>query len=328
LLQSDDPLGSLELVGKALADQLRMDSAMLIIRAASTEYIVGFDRAGLAQRSDTGHPLYRDGLDCVRRAGPVRQTGHLPNRPGKVLAAGVPTPAPIAALVVQWDRDDGAPDTLHQERLMTEVTELAVAALGKIHTRTALEQLVWDQYAELANTAQVHADEMARRDRVEDEIRMLSLTDVMTGLRNRRGFYLEAEQAFKVARRQQGVSAVIFADVDGLKRVNDDLGHDAGDRLICDAAQVLRASFRSADVLARLGGDEFVAFTLNDEHPKTVLERIHRNLHAFNLMEERPYRVSLSTGIVQCDPAAEMSLYDYVAIADKQMYAQKQRRLH
>jgi diguanylate cyclase (GGDEF)-like protein len=157
---------------------------------------------------------------------------------------------------------------------------------------------------------------------------MLSLTDVLTGLYNRRGFFLQAEQIYKLARRKRTNSAVIFADIDGLKRVNDELGHDAGDRLIRDAAFIFRASFRQADVVARLGGDEFVAYTLDDEQASVILQRIEANLSAFNLMQERPYAVSMSAGVVQCDAGGEQPLSHYVYLADQQMYVQKRSRLH
>jgi diguanylate cyclase (GGDEF)-like protein len=322
LLQTDDAMGSLALVGRTLADQVRMDSAVLIVHAAGAQYIVGYDSAGTAQRWDSSHPLCQEGEAALRG---VRTEGPRPPGAAASMAVAVPAVAPVAALVVQWDRDGHGP---RDARLLAEVAALALAALGKIQTRDSLEQLVWNQYAQMSNTAQEHAAELARRDAVETEIRALSMTDVMTGLRNRRGFFMEAGQTFKVARRQHATSAVIFADIDGLKLVNDEFGHAAGDRLIRDAAGLFRASFRNADVVGRLGGDEFAAFTLNDEHPRIVLERIRRHLHAFNLMEERPYRLSLSTGIVQCDPAAELSLVDYVAVADHEMYEHKRRRLH
>jgi diguanylate cyclase (GGDEF)-like protein len=159
-------------------------------------------------------------------------------------------------------------------------------------------------------------------------MRTLSLTDVLTGLYNRRGFFVHAEQVFKVAQRKRTKSAVIFADIDGLKRVNDELGHDIGDRLIRDAALVFRQSFRQADVVSRLGGDEFVAFTLDDEQPGVILERIQAHLRAFNLMQERPYAVSISAGVVQCDPWDGRTLSHYVLAADEQMYVQKRSRLH
>jgi diguanylate cyclase (GGDEF)-like protein len=101
-----------------------------------------------------------------------------------------------------------------------------------------------------------------------------------------------------------------------------------GDRLIRDAAQVFRASFRHADVVARLGGDEFVAYTLDDEQPGVILQRIQANLNAFNLMQERPYTVSISAGVVQCDSGDGQTLSHYVLLADEQMYAQKRSRLH
>ena len=131
-----------------------------------------------------------------------------------------------------------------------------------------------------------------------------------------------------MAQRKRARSAVIFADIDGLKHVNDELGHDAGDALIRDAAQVFRQSFRQADVVSRLGGDEFVAYTLDDDRPHAILERIEANLHAFNLMQERPYRISISAGVVSCDPLGEKALVEYVLLADEQMYARKRSRLH
>jgi diguanylate cyclase (GGDEF)-like protein len=191
-----------------------------------------------------------------------------------------------------------------------------------------LEKLVWEQYEQMTTSAQAHAAEIAHRDDARDEAGELTLNDVLTGLRNRRGFFVHAEQTYKVGQRQHVPSAVIFADIDGLKYVNDEFGHDIGDRLIRDAARVFRASFRSTDVVARLAGDEFVAFTLDDEQPDAVLQRIRRNLDAFNLMEERPYKVSLSTGIVQCDPAGDLSLSDYVGMANQQILEHKRRRLH
>lgn len=104
-----------------------------------------------------------------------------------------------------------------------------------------------DQRERIASASSAHAAELARRDETETEMRLLSLTDVLTGLYNRRGFFVEAERIFKVAERQRARSAVIFADIDGLKGVNDQLGHDAGDGLIRDAAYVLHQSLRQAD---------------------------------------------------------------------------------
>jgi diguanylate cyclase (GGDEF)-like protein len=329
LLQSDDALGALQLVGKALADMMRIDSAMLLVQTGDDEYIAGFDATGTAQRCDASHPLYHEGRACLHAGAAGGAHGHHgAAQPGAVLAAGVPAESPTAALVVAWRSEPAGPGVAGQRHLLADIADLAVAALGKIHTRVALEQLVWEQYEQMNTSAEAHAAELAHRDERQEQAGLQSLTDVLTGLCNRRGFFVHAEQTFKVGQRQHVPSAVIFADIDGLKHVNDELGHDIGDSLIRDAARVFRASFRTTDVVARLAGDEFVAFTLDDEQPDAVLERIDRNLEAFNLMEERPYQVSLSTGIVQCDPAGDLSLSDYLGMAYQKICEHKRRRLH
>jgi diguanylate cyclase (GGDEF)-like protein len=329
LLQADDPVVALDLVGKTLTDLMEIDNAVLVVHTDGMEYARGFDHDGRARWSDASDSLYRAGLARLKDPGgsAALQTADAAGA-GTVLAVGVPPNQPMTALQVECDCDGGALDIKARRRLLTQVAELTAAAFGRLHARAALAQQVSQQSEQMMGTAQAHAAELARRDDVEHEIRELSLTDVMTGLRNRRGFFVEAEQAFKMAQRREAVSAVIFADIDGLKHVNDAIGHEAGDQLICDAAHLFRASFRHADVVARLGGDEFAAFTLDDEKPEAVVERIKRNLHAFNLMEGRTFEVSLSIGIVQCNPADRMTLDDYIHAADAQMYAHKQRRLH
>lgn len=332
LLQSDQARGSLDLVGKCLAELIEPDSALLAIRGEVTD-VVEFDQRGLPHPADQAHPLYQACMDVLAGtracAGGQAQEKKLPQHSGsRTLALGVPADSAIAAIAVRWERELNAVELGERKRTLTHIAELAVAALGKIQARNSLERIVWDQREELANTAEAHAAELARRDELETEMRVLSLTDVLTGLHNRRGFFVQAEQIFKVAQRKHAKSAVIFADINGLKHVNDELGHDAGDSLIRDAGSVFRQSFRQADVVARLGGDEFVAYTLDDERPDVILARICANLRAFNMMQERPYGVSISVGVVQCDPNSDQTLLDYVLLADEKMYANKRGRLH
>jgi diguanylate cyclase (GGDEF)-like protein len=98
---------------------------------------------------------------------------------------------------------------------------------------------------------------MKERTRVEEQLRLLSLTDDLTGLYNRRGFLALAQQQTRVARRDQKPMLVISADLDGLKDINDTFGHQQGDAAIAETAHILRESFRKSDVIARIGGDEF-----------------------------------------------------------------------
>jgi diguanylate cyclase (GGDEF)-like protein len=321
LLQTDEVSEVLALAGRAIVELAGAEEALLIVRCGG-EHIVEFDRRGRPHRADAAHPWYGMAADIL--SGKARQDA----RDRHILGLRVPATNAVSALVAGWDRDENEEPWDERRRLLATILGLTVAALGKIQTRNSLEELVTTQHEQMADSMRAHASELARRDAIEDEMRLVATTDVLTGLNNRRGFFAEAGQAFRLVRRRHAHSAVIFADVDNLKQVNDGLGHESGDHLLCDAAAVFRESFRGADVVARIGGDEFVAFTLDDAQPNVILSRLQDNLRAFNLMQERPYRVSVSAGIVQCDPDGERGLRDYVLLADEQMYLEKRRRLH
>ncbi|MFB2968882.1 diguanylate cyclase domain-containing protein [Aerosakkonema sp. BLCC-F183] len=163
--------------------------------------------------------------------------------------------------------------------------------------------------------------------RTEEEIRRLSLTDDMTGLHNRRGFFLLTEQQLKVARRVNTCCALIFVDLDGLKKINDTLGHDLGSAMIVDAAQLLKSTFREADVVARLGGDEFIILALNcGDSCHKVESRIIAKIDEFNRQEKRPYKLSMSVGILPFDPQTRESLESLVARTDALMYEHKRAK--
>lgn len=332
LLQTDEAQGSLALIGRAMVEMVRFDSALLLLRGDRMD-LVAFDSHGIAHAADTDHPLYSAAAlmtaDAVAAADAQASGEERLDHGGKRrMVVAVPAHAAAVILAISWKHDvDTATHDVYQ-RTISYILQLAGAALGKIESQTSLERLLRVQRQEIADTSVTHAEELKQRDEAVSEMRMLSLTDVLTGLYNRRGFFLQAEQIYKLARRKRTKSAVIFADIDGLKRVNDELGHEAGDAMIRDAALVFRQSFRNADVVARLGGDEFVAYTLDDEQPEVILSRIEANLRAFNLMQDRPYCVSISAGVVLVDSSAEQTLSHYVLLADEQMYAQKRGRLH
>lgn len=330
LFQTDEVGSSLRLIGRTVVDLIHSDSALLLIRAERFEF-AAFDAHGALQPTSPDHPLYAAATALMSdvdfpAAGNTRADGQCEDVGARTLTLAVPAHAAVAALAVAWDHDLTPAELGRCRRTLSMILELAAAALGKIESRSSLERLVSDQCAQMATTTMTHAAELAQRDEVTSEMRMLSLTDVLTGLSNRRGFFLQAERLFKVARRKRAKGAVIFADIDGLKRVNDELGHDAGDGLIRDAGMVFRQCFRQADVVARLGGDEFVAYTLDDEQPAVILERIRARVHAFNQQAQRPYILAMSAGLVQCDPCGAQSLSDYVLLADEQMYVQKRCR--
>jgi PAS domain S-box-containing protein len=100
--------------------------------------------------------------------------------------------------------------------------------------------------------------DITERKRAEAALQSLSLVDELTGLYNRRGFLAVTEQHLAAIRRSERVPVILYADLDGLKVINDSLGHREGDRALVKAAEIFREIFRTSDIVARFGGDEFV----------------------------------------------------------------------
>jgi diguanylate cyclase (GGDEF)-like protein len=190
------------------------------------------------------------------------------------------------------------------------------------------------QEAELRGAIEVaihkHRSDQARRER-EERLRRsaenLSLIDELTQLQNRRGFFELAEQALQIARRDQQTMALFFMDLNGLKQINDTLGHIAGDDALRDTAAVLRHTFRGSDIVARFGGDEFLALAhLHSELDiETLSARLREHLQEFNAAGTRPYQVDLSIGATLIDHPEDQSLEAFIARADEAMYSEKRR---
>jgi diguanylate cyclase (GGDEF)-like protein/PAS domain S-box-containing protein len=174
------------------------------------------------------------------------------------------------------------------------------------------------------------ARDLTERKNVEVQLRELSLRDDLTSLRNRRGFLLLAEQELKLVRDRRRETPdihlwLIFADVDGLKSINDQLGHDVGSQALVQAAEILTKTFRDADVIARIGGDEFAILALTNEADggEKMVARVQEVLRQYNIEERLPYRLSLSLGVVKVDATRVTSIEEMLKEADRQMYEHK-----
>ena len=172
------------------------------------------------------------------------------------------------------------------------------------------------------------ATDLTERNKAQEELRSLSLVDDLTGLLNRRGFLTVAQQTLTLAPRLEGPLLLMFADLDGMKGINDTLGHREGDRALVDTAKILRKTHRDSDIIARLGGDEFTVLAMgNSRRDTTVLAaRLQDQVDAHNAMGHRPYRLSISVGIVPYDAESRQPLDELIALADTAMYENKRRK--
>jgi diguanylate cyclase (GGDEF)-like protein len=160
------------------------------------------------------------------------------------------------------------------------------------------------------------------------QLERLSLTDELTSLYNRRGFFVLGEQQLESARRTKLPLALLYVDVDGLKKINDTHGHAEGDRLLVDTAAILSSTFRAADIVARIGGDEFAVLAQlapTDAHRPEV--RLLEKTDARNSQHPELPPICLSLGIETLDPEkARRPLGDLLSAADTRMYASRRER--
>ena len=160
--------------------------------------------------------------------------------------------------------------------------------------------------------------------RYERDLHALALVDELTGIQNRRAFTLFAEQELARARRHSRTPVVVFADLDGLKQINDQYGHAAGDTAIRLVASALKSIFRETDIVARWSGDEFVALMVDgsEEASQLIGTRLNAAIAAL-APPNLAYVVSASVGATPLDPA--LPLRDAMERADAELYAQKKR---
>lgn len=195
---------------------------------------------------------------------------------------------------------------------------------GETYWESASIQPLLDETGKVTHYVGVKED-ITHHKAAAEELRELSLTDELTNLSNRRGFTFLAEQQIKLAQRLHRGFCLFFADIDGMKWINDTLGHATGDQALQDTAKLLKETFRASDIIARVGGDEFVCLSVdvNPDEIANLLARLQQNIDKSNQNSSRSYTLSLSIGTATYDPAVPCELDALIAEADRQMYIAK-----
>ena len=171
--------------------------------------------------------------------------------------------------------------------------------------------------------------DISERREMEERLREAAIRDPLTGLFNRRGFLDLASQHLTLAERSGRNVVLLFLDLNDMKKINDELGHAAGDRALVDTASILRKTFRRSDIIARMGGDEFAVMLTEPSATgieRIVAEHLRQTIETHNAPGDSPYRISFSFGMAISEPERRCSLDDLLAIADQRMYREKARR--
>jgi diguanylate cyclase (GGDEF)-like protein/PAS domain S-box-containing protein len=170
--------------------------------------------------------------------------------------------------------------------------------------------------------------DITERRESEEALRRVSLEDALTGLWNRRGFLMLAQQALTAARRSGACAHLLYLDLDSFKPINDTHGHAVGDEALAEVAEVLRETFRESDLIGRLGGDEFVVLATNcvDGSGEVLLRRLDERLAERNARAGRRYGLAISRGLARFDAGAPVSLDELMLEADRRLYEEKREK--
>lgn len=213
--------------------------------------------------------------------------------------------------------------TLKTEKAST--TEIFEPYLSKYLKVAVLPQ--FNEKGQLNGLVHV-VNDITDRKRMEKELRDTSITDELTGLYNRRGFFTLAKQQLKTAAREKKMATILYADLDDFKCINDKYGHHRGDKVLIETAKILKKSFRDSDIIARMGGDEFAILTIEtpETNVKSLTARLKQNLTEYNEKGNKLCGLSLSLGSSQISPENPCSIYELISKADKLMYEQKKNK--
>lgn len=155
-------------------------------------------------------------------------------------------------------------------------------------------------------------------------LKTASVTDALTGVFNRGGFMKYGEVAIKKTVENGGSGTVIFGDMDFLKKINDELGHEMGDAAIQAAVSVFKKILRDTDIIGRMGGDEFaiVVPDLLEKDHKHFIERVQAEIDLYNRSSHQPFTLSISMGLATFSPE-EHALPCLLRKSDERQYKQK-----
>lgn len=217
---------------------------------------------------------------------------------------------------------------IERRKQVEEVVRSARSArFEDIVNKRFIDQVVYpvcDDKGKVARLAFFGAD-ITRRREMEKELEAMALTDQLTDLYNRRGFFTLATREVKRAERSKKGLLLFFADLDGLKDINDRFGHEEGDHALIAIAKILTRTFRVSDIVSRIGGDEFAILAIDADEAlmEKLLLRLYRLINNYNARKAVSFKLAVSIGYTVYNPLQPTTLDDMISNADKMMYKMK-----
>ena len=169
--------------------------------------------------------------------------------------------------------------------------------------------------------------DITERKQLEEKLEKLSRIDSLTGCYSR-GYGLELlYRQIKLSHRSKSPLLLAFLDIDGFKSINDNFGHDEGDRVLKEVTGLFKSTLREVDIICRMGGDEFLLIFPDSSLKEAFLikERLNKDLTKLNQTLKKPYKIGLSIGLSEYDPENPQPMDELIKIADQKMYEDKKK---
>ncbi|MBN2736095.1 MAG: GGDEF domain-containing protein [Spirochaetales bacterium] len=210
---------------------------------------------------------------------------------------------------------------MEYKKISYEIYEILATQISTTYKRLLMMQ-------EISNSEQKLRRALDELQSYTHHLQHISEMDELTALYNRRGFLTLAASALELAEKESKSCILFFFDLDGLKEINDNYGHEEGDYALKTAASILRSSFRSSDIIGRLGGDEFVVFspTVDSRYINAVIERFQKKTVLVNKEINKAFKIFMSYGWSVSNNHDKSDINLMLQTADAMLYNNKKNR--
>lgn len=170
--------------------------------------------------------------------------------------------------------------------------------------------------------------DITERKQLEEKLKKLANFDSLTGSCSRRYGLDLLDRQIKLARRRKTLVLLAYIDIDNFKDINDNFGHEEGDKVLKNVVKLLKSTLREIDIICRMGGDEFLLIFPDSslQDAPLIKERFDKNLVQLNQTLKKSYKIALSIGLSEYNPDTPLPMDELIRLADKKMYGEKKKK--
>lgn len=226
---------------------------------------------------------------------------------------------PVGAIGTYWFNRHQA--TMEELEILELLAKSTAVAFENLQIYSQLKRELSDHKIALEKANTLLQTEIQKGKAMEAEVRRLSLTDELTGLNNRRGFFLLAEQQLRLSKRSQIHTGVMFFELHGLADIKEKFGIGLAEDAVIGISRLLKRSFRSSDTLGRISEDEFVVLIQGYSLTVDVIEeRVKTNVSEFNQAHHLPFALIVNIGVKDYNYSPTISLENMITLAHANIY--------